>query len=328
MRIYLALSVLLLSASSAIAVSFDWAVIGNLGNQKDTHGAGYGSVGYEYSISKTEVTTAQYVEFLNAVAATDTKGLYNTNMADSTFYKGISRTGSPGSYVYSANAGWENRPVVYVSWYDTLRFANWLHNGQITGEQDNTTTEYGAYDMSQGALVVRLTGADYWLPSEDEWYKAAYYDPVEEVYYDYAAGSNTPPNNNEPDNDTGNSANYNNNGYTLGSPYYTTEVGAYDKSQSPYGTYDQSGNVWEWTEAFITGGYRGLRGGSWSHYASHMSASNRSYYDLPTYEYDRIGFRIASSFTGEEQDVIPEPASIGLVLLSATGLVLRRARKS
>ncbi|MCP5462825.1 MAG: SUMF1/EgtB/PvdO family nonheme iron enzyme [bacterium] len=295
----LAIATVVLNALNAEAATFDWAIIGNPGNPDDVHGDGYGSVGYQYSIATTEVTAAQYVEFLNAVAATDTYGLYNTGMYNSTNYKGIKRTGSSGSYVYSVNTDfqpdWANRPVAYVSWYDTLRFANWLHNGQLTGAQDATTTEYGAYDMSLGASVVRLAGAEYWLPSEDEWYKAAYYDPVLSVYYDYATGTDTTPNNNIPTNDTGNSANYYDGGHVLGSPYYSTEVGAYDESESPYGTYDQSGNVWEWNEALISGVNRGLRGGSWNNDAIYLPSSNRDVYFPPTSEAGALGFRVASS---------------------------------
>jgi hypothetical protein len=60
-------------------------------------------------------------------------------------------------------------PVNFVSWYDCLRFANWLHNGQPTGAQDSTTTEDGAYDLSLGSSVVRKAGATAFLTSEDEW---------------------------------------------------------------------------------------------------------------------------------------------------------------
>lgn len=328
-KMYGALFVLLLCASSADAVNFDWAVIGNAGNPADN--TGFGSVSYEYSIATTEVTNAQYIEFLNAVATTDTYGLYNSNMGST--HGGITQSGISGSFSYSLknnDTNWANRPVVYVNWYDALRFVNWLQNGQLAGAQDNTTTEYGAYDMSLGASVVRLAGADYWLPSEDEWYKAAYYSPGG-VYYNYATGTDTFPNNNPPDNDTGNSASFYFSGYTLGSPYYTTEVGAYDESESPYGTYDQNGNVWEWNETLIGLGYlgyRGLRGGSWSDGAYGLPSSYRnSDNDYHPIEEDYgVGFRVASSFI--EGDAVPEPASVGLLLLSVGGLVLRRAKRA
>ena len=290
------LLVLLLSTSSAMAtVSYDWAVIGNAGNVADD--TGYGSVSYEYRISTTEVTTAQYVEFLNAVAATDTYGLYNSNMSNTYFYKGISQSGISGNYTYTANAGWANRPVTYVSWYDALRFVNWLNNGQLSGAQDATTTEDGAYTFSGATSVsTRNTGADYWLPSEDEWYKAAYYSPGG-VYYDYATGSDDVP-------VAGDDANYNDSGYVEGSPYYSTEVGEYD-NESPYGTYDQNGNVWEWNETLINGQYRGLRGGSWTSSANHLPSSYRNNIN-PTNESLSIGFRVASYIS---TSTVPEPMS-------------------
>jgi formylglycine-generating enzyme required for sulfatase activity len=107
------------------------------------------------------------------------------------YWGGITRSGSLGSYSYGTIAGREDMPVNYVSWYDSLRFANWLHNGQPTGAQDNTTTEDGAYDMSLGSSVVRKAGATVFLSSEDEWYKAAYCDSVSMSYFDYPAGTNT-----------------------------------------------------------------------------------------------------------------------------------------
>ena len=68
----------------------------------------------------------------------------------------------------------------YVSCFDALRFANWLHNGQ--GSSD---TENGAYTLlggtpmpTNGASVTRKPAATLVLPSEDEWYKAAYFDPA------------------------------------------------------------------------------------------------------------------------------------------------------
>lgn len=67
-----------LPGAAGRAVAFEWAAVGNAGNVADV--TGYGAVGYEYRISKHEVTNAQYAEFLNAVAATDTYNLYNSQM--------------------------------------------------------------------------------------------------------------------------------------------------------------------------------------------------------------------------------------------------------
>ncbi len=255
-----------------------------------------------------EVTAGQYTEFLSAVAATDTHGLYNTSMWSNSYGCKIQRSGGSGSYTYSVASDWENRPVNYVGWYDSLRFANWLHNGQGAGD-----TEDGAYDMS-GSSVVRKAGAQVWLPSEDEWYKAAYHknDGVTGNYFLYPTSSDSAPSNVlVGPGDPGNNATFNN---TIGSPYHRTEVGAHENSVSPYDTFDMGGNVWEWNETPL-GSFRGRRGSSYSSGDSTLSSSYRGY-SLPYYEQGSIGFRVAS---------VPEPCS--LVLLSLGGLMLRRRRR-
>ena len=94
-------------------------------------------------------------------------------------------------------------------------------------------------------------------------------------------------------------------------PYYRTEVGEFELSESPYGTFDQSGNVFEWNEAAI-GSSRGLRGGSFQDPSSFMQAVDRHSVD-PTYDsYGRHGFRVAS---------VPEPGSIFLSLAAAISLL-------
>ncbi len=110
--------------------NLDFVTVGNAGNAADS--TGYGAVDYAYAIGKYEVTAGQYTAFLNAVAATDTYGLYNTSMWTYRRRHGckIQRSGSSGSYTYSVAADCANRPVNYVSFWDAARFVNWLHNGQ------------------------------------------------------------------------------------------------------------------------------------------------------------------------------------------------------
>src|SRR6185295_1715892 len=165
--------------------SVQFVTIGDPGNTADPGtGSFYGSVGYVYKIDKYDVTTAQYTQFLNAVAATDPYSLYSPLMA--TDYPsigsnlGITRNGNPGSYTYSV-LGNGNVPVFDVSWGDAARFSNWLQNGQPTGAEGPGTTETGAYTLN-GVMsnielfqVNRNAGVTYFRPSEDEWYKAAYY---------------------------------------------------------------------------------------------------------------------------------------------------------
>ncbi|NDB97176.1 MAG: hypothetical protein EBZ78_13640, partial [Verrucomicrobia bacterium] len=153
----------------------EFADVANPGNAADSV-TGYGRVNYAYQISKHEVTVAQYAQFLNAVAQSDPNGLYNTNMATDTNVAGITRSGSSGSYTYAVISGRANRPITYVNWYDAARYVNWLHNGATNG----ANTETGAYDINQplNLNAIRLAGAKYALPTVNEWYKAAYYDPT------------------------------------------------------------------------------------------------------------------------------------------------------
>ena len=313
------LSVVLFS-STAYCLTMDWVTVGNVNNQADSQ-TGYGSVGYEYKISTCEVTYTQYIEFLSAVATTDANGLYNTKM---TTKGGINRSGSSGSYTYSLkSSAWANRPINFVDWYSALRFVNWMNNGQPVGLQDGSTTETGAYDMALGVDVVRSEDALYALPNKDEFYKAAYYDPVNNVYYDYAMGSDATPNNHVPSGDTGNSANFWSaaTGYII-PDYGTSPVGAYDESESPYGTYDQNGNVWEWSEDTY-GGNVYLYGGSCSSGVGLLASSYGGDLLDPTLTYATHGFRLVTDFTHE--DVIPEPSTIILLCLGLiSGLLKKR----
>src|SRR5262245_14726499 len=175
----------------------DWVTVGDPGNSCDPQSQGcFGSVPYAYQIGKYEVTNAQYAEFLNAKAASDPLELYNPNMADPTLNGngrgGVARSGISGSYSYGAITGREDMPVNWVSFYDALRFANWVNNGQGDGD-----TETGSYTLlggtptpSNAASITRNADASIVLTSENEWYKAAYYSALTASYYDYPAGSN------------------------------------------------------------------------------------------------------------------------------------------
>jgi len=307
-----------LVTAQAMAVEIETVPVGNAGNTGEWSGESYGgygpdcicgSVDYSYNIGKYEVTAGQYTEFLNAVAGVDTYGLYITNMWSSDYGCKIERFAGSGTvndpYQYRVEVDWALRPVNFVSWGDAARFANWLHNGQPTGAQDLSTTEDGAYYLngatSDAALLAVNRESDWkWaITSEDEWYKAAYHknDGVTGDYWDYPMGSSAVPDNGNPGGDTGNSANCYDGDYTIGSPYWRTEVGYFGLSDSPYGTFEQGGNVWEWNEAMI-GSYRGMRGGSFCDRSEYLHASYR-FYDTPTYEDTYIGFRVASA---------PEPA--------------------
>ena len=302
LKFFVVAGLVLACAAGVQAVDIETVSVGNPGNTPDTRydTPGYGGVDYVYNIGTFEVTAGQYTEFLNAVADDDTYGLYNTSMWSNSKGCKIERTGAPPNYSYSVGAEWANRPVNFVSWGDAVRFANWLNNGQPTGGQDLSTTEDGSYYLdgasSNAALVaiVREPDATWVIPSEDEWYKAAYHynDGVTGNYYDYPTSTDAVPNNGNPEGDTGNSANLNDGDYTIGSPYWRTQMGFFGLSESPYDTFDQGGNVWEWNEAAIWP-YRGLRGSSFIHHGgSSLHAADRIRY-YPTREYRHFGFRVA-----------------------------------
>ena len=137
------------------------------------------------------------------MADDDPNGLYNTAMGDPSFGSlgaNIQRTGSSPTYSYSVAADWANRPVNYVSFWDAARFANWLHNGQPTGTQ-GARNHRGrrVHQRRQSNHFRPLGGRLFFIPTEDEWYKAAYHDKTAGLaasYFDYPTGTNAVPGNN------------------------------------------------------------------------------------------------------------------------------------
>jgi sulfatase modifying factor 1 len=340
MRIrYLCLPLIALSSCLALSMALagpvefnnggmSFVLVGDAGNPADTRYAlpGYGAVDREYGIGKTEVTIGQYVEFLNAKAKSDPYGLYATTMGTNQNIAGITRSGSSGNYSYSVlnyQGDSTNRPISYISWFDAARFANWMHNGKGSG-----STETGAYSIN-GATTgtfLKNAGATFWIPTEDEWYKAAYYKggSLNAGYWDYPTQSNTAPGN-----VIGSSANQanilvNGNFAVTGTSTYPTtqmlltDVGAFSGSPSPYGTFDQLGSMMEWND-FSGGGLRGLRGQFWGSPA--YTAEQRGALG-PTSQGDAYGFRLATI-------AVPEPSTCAMVFagVCSGGYSMWRRRK-
>jgi formylglycine-generating enzyme required for sulfatase activity len=212
-----------------------------------------------------------------------------------------------------------------------MRFVNWLQNAQSSGG-----SESGAYAIGNGTNVVRHPFAKYFLPTENEWYKAAYYDPAGSDYHDYPTGTDTEPYSDNPNSlgtpDNSNVANFlkddftangYNDGYAVtGSPNFPkgdfyTDVGAYTLAASPYGTFDQGGNAWEWTEAVAQVGFRYVRGGSWANGSSNLRSNFRAVEHASLADYGTQGFRVAAV------ESIPEPNTAAITATAAVALLAR-----
>lgn len=228
----------------AKGVDIEFVEVANEGNAADTESRFKGAVAYRYRIGKYEITAPQYAEFLNAVCKNDEMWLWTTAMTNTTVGCGISRSGTAGNYTYTVAPGCENLSVGWISFMRACRFVNWLHNGKPVGAAGlDMTTEDGVYDLNalyqlEATNIVRKAGWRYAIPDINEWYKAAFYNPTTGTYFKWATRSSTAPGNVLPD--TGNNANYLTN--------VVTDVGAFTKSASPYGTFDQTGCRAEWIQ--------------------------------------------------------------------------------
>lgn len=239
-----------------------------------TYGQGDTSktIAYDYQISKYEITNAQYVEYLEAALAAG--DITATTSTVEGYYKGDAQW-SAGTYEYldlddsdcridydgstfSVVSGYENHPVVEVTWFGSNAFAE----------------HYG-----------------WTLPTEEEWEKAARGN----TGYNYPWGDAIDGsranyyNSGDPfDNDTTPVGYYdgsNQNGFQ------TTD------SPSPYGAYDMAGNVWEWTLSFYSqsSSYRVLRGGGWLSNTYYLQSWTRYTYS-PTGGLNDGGFRVSRTF--------------------------------
>ncbi len=283
------------------------------------------AVPHVFEIGRYEVTNLQYAALLDAVAAvSDPNELWSPSMQSNSL-GGIERTGIAGNWDYTAKTGMENMPVNYVSFWDALRFANWMHNGQPQGGQDATTTEDGAYTITAPGVadndVPRNPDALFAVPTRDEWLKAAYYEDSPSTWYLSPAQSQTSLVGGAPVDDDGNTGN-------CGGTSVFYDVGSYTLSDSPWGTFDQGGSVSEWTEEIRGGGSaRAYLGGDNISSCSSNAPSSVPFV-VPTQQRVNLGFRI----------VVPAAPSVPLLspvafgglalLLSAAGATrLRRPRR-
>jgi len=327
--------------SIASAEAIQWVTVGDPGNTADTDPSGFGAVATSFRIMKYEFTNQQYTDFLNSVDASGTNpnSVYNTSMG-SNARGGISFTsGAASGSKYAVRSNMGDKPVNFVSWFDAARVSNWLMNG-ATG---TSSTETGAYTLvggqTSGTAPAVNPGATFYIPTEDQWYKAAYYKggSTSAGYWDYATQSDTAPTAVTADStgigsagSTGNFANYNRvAGWNSQSGNVTT-VGT-NGGASAYGAFDMSGNLYEWNDLTgAAGSSRGLRGGFWSDFAFNLSSSAGDT-DAPSSGGFDIGFRLASPVSGPSAVPEIDPNSLGSVLalvLGSLGLLERRRLKA
>ena len=273
--------------------TIDFVNIGNAGNAADT--TGYGAVPYEYRVGTYEISQ-------DAITKATLSG-----MADVT-----------------AGAWTGNQPAANISWYEAAAFVNWLNTSTGNQAAYNLTfsgswsmTLWSSADAWQlgGENLYRHKDSEYFLTSENEWYKAAYYNPAGSNYFLYPTASSSVPTAVGSGTDAG-TAVYNN---VASVPAIVDSAGGL----SPYGTMGQGGNVYEWNESAFDGTNssasenRAVRGGSWSLSEVNLRSSYRGS-DVPSDEMFLIGFRVAS---------VPEPSTYALVLLGAGAVYLWKRRK-
>lgn len=297
------------------------------GNPADV--SGYGAVAAPFWIGSFELTNRQYAAFLNAVAGSDPNGLFDPLMASNPV-GGIERFGPAGDYTYAAKTNMAEKPVNFVTFWSACRYINWLHNGLPNGAQGPATTEDGAYDLTDPSAltnntVVRKAGAEYHLPDQDEWDKAAYYDPRtalqngppgDDNYWLYPTLSDTPPTvasadaTGNIDNDTDPIANYASGADWNSQSGNVTTVGSGGiGATSFYGASDMAGNVREMLED-IDGTNRLVRGGDFAGEATTLAATDSSAARLfsPFASAAGTGIRVAA-FEPPPPVVAPPPAS-------------------
>jgi hypothetical protein len=293
-----------------------WRTVGSPGNAAfqgppGNQLSGYGAVDHSFRLTATEVTNSTWAEFCNAYAPFYQGDPYSTALSGTGVY---SVPGPGGLPVFQAFAGLENAPAG-VSWRMAARYVNWLASGQA---HEAAAFERGAYDTSTfgsspggGWTDQRIhdPSASIWIPSIDEWLKAAYFDPNHggpnsPGWWTYPNSSDTPPLPGFPGVGETNASM----GWldpTLG------EAGQYPSTQSPWGLLDLSGGFREMTEGpqWRVLGSDLLTQPEFSQFEDAIGYHGPMF---PTFFY---GFRVASA--------IPAPSSMCVL----AGILLFRRRR-
>ncbi len=318
---------------------FNFITIGAPGNRPydgpDPNGntVGRGSVPYTFRIAQTEITTAQYLEFVNTFATLATPPAHFDQFGPVHWGAHVDPTyAGPGlRFALNTAPSAGMYPVGGIGWFDAALYCNWLQNGK---QSNPASLLSGAYDTSQWNIPwipggpnpdwSHTTGAQYWIPTLDESLKAAHYDPNrygtgQDGWWLYKNRSDQPGVSGPPGAGTTSA------GYTLPNwGEWSIPLGAYPQSLSPWGLLDTSGGSTEWTQTisnplaahrafYNTGSYAGQ--GTLDLWDAAYGNSSNGPGGIGGAE---LGFRIASA--------IPSPGSL-LAMCMGGCVAVGRKRK-
>lgn len=265
----------------------------------------FGCVPYVYEIARCQLTNAEWCEFLNAQGEETSKRLKLFHKDMATGVLGGIEIDAAGHF--RAKDGWAKKPVVYVNFKSVCRYCNWLSSGK---------TECGSYDMLQ-EVPRRVVGARYFIPNENEWYKAAYWRNG--VYVDYPTGNSLP---------SLDQANFERDDeFAVGAPSYFADVDAFASAATPDGVVQMGGNAWELLEDVAVDDRGRLqnhyRGGSFGYTETGLSRRNcdSAPYNGRCYVF---GVRIARKLDGWK----PMPLPLGYRLVLWGKRMIRKCRKA
>jgi len=323
--------------SPASAETFTWQQVGSAGNAANIGGNGLGAVANNFKISAFDTTISQYVDFLNGSYAGkyDKYGVWNTSIGTGQqgITSGIKQTLDPvtGTYSYTlnntANYDYTNKPVNFVNWFSAARFVNWHSNNMDAAA---TATETGSYTLdgkTTGDIVPRNANAKIFLPSADEWNKAAFYNSDTQSYYLWGTSSDVRPTAVLPTGNTpvtdANSANWRDS--RLSNTVRMTDVGTYVNTKSPYGLFDMFGNVTQMTDTSGTGANAGFFqafGGSFATTTVQSSTWNsNSVGDFRAGAPSTLGVGTATIGFRVAAFVVPEPGNMVAAAIGIGGLI-------
>lgn len=281
-----------------------------------------GAVGYEYRISTTEVSGRDWFEFVQAYAPYVGTAFANPAFTSgAVIFRGFGVGGVP---TYTMDPIYNDRALDF-GWRYAARYANWLHNDKSITP---AAFENGAYDTStftsnpDGTVNDQLAhnpSARFWIPTQNEWVKATYYDPNrygvgQEGYWQHPGGQDTPLQGGLPGQPGAQTP------APVQGPALYPDVGSYPDVNSPWGLLDTSGGAAEWTETgFNVFGGRRLRYGSYTGVGENYMYLDRI--DRLTYEFSAsgapAGLRLASA--------VPSPSG-ALAFVIGTMVMYRRKR--